>query len=127
MNHVEVIDEMVKSSLRGRGGAGFSAGLKEKFTSESCLRCEQKYMICNADEGEPGTWKDRIIMENDPHLLLEGMLIAAYAIGATKAFVYLRAEYYKSIELVGKAIEDARERGIIGKNILDLILPVISR
>ncbi len=117
MDHVEVIDEMVKSSLRGRGGAGFSAGLKKKFTSESCLRCEQKYMICNADEGEPGTWKDRIIMENDPHLLLEGMLIAAYAIGSTKAFVYLRAEYYKSIELIGKAINDARERGIIGKNI----------
>lgn len=117
MDHVEVIDEMVKSSLRGRGGAGFSAGLKKKFTSESCLRCEQKYMICNADEGEPGTWKDRIIMENDPHLLLEGMLIAAYAIGATKAFVYLRAEYYKSIELIGKAINDAKERGIIGKNI----------
>jgi len=117
MNHVEVIDEMVKSSLRGRGGAGFSAGLKKKFTSEACLRCEQKYMICNADEGEPGTWKDRIIMENDPHLLLEGMLIAAYAIGATKAFVYLRAEYYKSIDMVSKAIADAKERGIIGKNI----------
>ncbi len=117
MNHVEVIDEMVKSSLRGRGGAGFSAGLKEKFTSEACLRCEQKFMICNADEGEPGTWKDRIIMENDPHLLLEGMLIAAHAIGATKAFIYLRAEYYKSIDMVSKAIADAKERGIIGKNI----------
>lgn len=117
MKHVEVIDEMVKSSLRGRGGAGFSAGLKKKFTSEACLRCEQKFMICNADEGEPGTWKDRIIMENDPHLLLEGMLIAAYAIGATKAFVYLRVEYYKSIDMVSKAIADAKERGIIGKNI----------
>ena len=116
MNHVEVIDEMVNSSLRGRGGAGFSAGLKEKFTSEACLRCEQKFMICNADEGEPGTWKDRIIMENDPHLLIEGMLIAAYAIGATKGYVYLRAEYYKSIEMVGKAIEAARERGILGRN-----------
>ena len=117
MNHVEVIDEMVKSSLRGRGGAGFSAGLKEKFTSESCLRCEQKYMICNADEGEPGTWKDRIIMENDPHLLLEGMLIAAYAIGANKAYIYLRAEYYKSTDIVSRAIQDAQDRGIIGKNI----------
>jgi NADH:ubiquinone oxidoreductase subunit F (NADH-binding) len=74
-------------------------------------------MICNADEGEPGTWKDRIIMENDPHLLLEGMLIAAYAIGATKAFVYLRAEYYKSIDMISKAIADAKDRGIIGKNI----------
>jgi NADH-quinone oxidoreductase subunit F len=119
INHVAVIDEMVNSSLRGRGGAGFSAGLKEKFTSEACLRCEQKYLICNADEGEPGTWKDRIIMETDPHMLIEGILIAAYAIGATKAYVYLRAEYYKSITLVEKAITDARSKGILGKNILD--------
>ncbi|MFC2104598.1 NADH-quinone oxidoreductase subunit NuoF [Bacteroidota bacterium] len=116
-NHIEIIDEMLNSSLRGRGGAGFSAGLKEKFTSESCLRCEQKYLICNADEGEPGTFKDRIIMENDPHLLLEGMLIAAYAIGANKAFIYIRGEYYRSIELLEKAIQDAKEKGFIGKNI----------
>lgn len=118
INHVAVIDEMVNSSLRGRGGAGFSAGLKEKFTSEACLRCEQKYLICNADEGEPGTWKDRIIMETDPHMLIEGILIAAYAIGATKAYVYLRAEYYKSIAMVEKAIIDARNKGYLGHNIL---------
>lgn len=116
-DHLKIIDEMLSSSLRGRGGAGFSAGLKEKFTSESCLRCEQKYLICNADEGEPGTFKDRIIMENDPHLLLEGMLIAAYAIGANKAYLYIRGEYYKSIELLEKAIADARLKGFIGKNI----------
>ncbi len=119
MDHVTVIDEMVNSSLRGRGGAGFSAGLKEKFTSESCLRCKQKYIICNADEGEPGTWKDRIIMENDPHLLLEGMLIAAYAIGASKAYIYIRAEYYKAIEVLNIAIKDTIERGISGKGIFD--------
>lgn len=117
-SHVEVIDEMVNSTLRGRGGAGFSAGLKEKFTSEACLRCARKFLICNADEGEPGTFKDRIIMENDPHLLIEGMIIAAYAIGASQAFVYIRGEYYESIEKVAKAIETARERGFIGKNIL---------
>jgi NADH:ubiquinone oxidoreductase subunit F (NADH-binding) len=116
-HHIEIIDDMVNSSLRGRGGAGFSAGLKEKFTSESCLRCAQKYLICNADEGEPGTFKDRIIMESDPHLLLEGILIASYAIGADKAYIYLRGEYYDSIDRVGKAIETARERGFIGKNI----------
>lgn len=115
---VEIIDEMVNSSLRGRGGAGFSAGLKEKFTSEACLRCAQKHLICNADEGEPGTFKDRIIMENDPHLLLEGMLIAAFAIGASKAYVYLRGEYYESIRKVSHAIEAARSRGFIGTNIL---------
>ncbi|MEZ5000085.1 MAG: NADH-ubiquinone oxidoreductase-F iron-sulfur binding region domain-containing protein [Bacteroidales bacterium] len=109
---------MVNSSLRGRGGAGFPAGLKEKFTSESCLRCAQKYLICNADEGEPGTFKDRIIMENDPHLLLEGMMIAAYAIGANKAYVYLRGEYYESMEKVTRAIAQAKERGYLGPNIL---------
>lgn len=117
IDHVSVIDEMLNSSLRGRGGAGFSTGLKKKFTSESCLRCKQKYLICNADEGEPGTWKDRIIMENDPHLLLEGMLIAAYAIGASKAYIYIRAEYYRSIELLQKAILHIKERGISGQKI----------
>lgn len=115
---IEVIDEMLKSSLRGRGGAGFSAGLKEKFTNESSQKRVQKYLICNADEGEPGTFKDRIIMETDPHRLIEGMVIAAYSIGATKAFVYLRAEYYRSIFLVRKAIEQAYEKGFLGKNIM---------
>ena len=116
-HHIEIIDEMLSSSLRGRGGAGFSAGLKEKFTSESCLRCEQKYLICNADEGEPGTFKDRIIMENDPHLLLEGILIAAYGKGASRAYIYIRGEYHRSIELLEKAIKDATEKGFIGNNI----------
>ena len=116
---VEIIDEMVKSSLRGRGGAGFSTGLKKKFTSEACMRCEQKYLVCNADECEPGTFKDRIIMENDPHRLIEGMIIAAYAIGASKAYIYIRGEYYKSIEMLQKAIHDARERGFLGENIFD--------
>lgn len=116
-NHVEIINEMLHASLRGRGGAGFSAGLKEKYTDESGVGCDQKYIICNADEGEPGTFKDRIIMENDPHLLLEGMLIVAYAIGANKAFIYIRGEYYRSIELLQKAIYDAKEKGFIGNNI----------
>ncbi len=118
---VEIIDEMVKSSLRGRGGAGFSTGLKKKFTSEACMRCEQKYLVCNADEGEPGTFKDRIIMENDPHRLIEGMIIAAYAIGASKAYIYIRGEYYKSIDMLQKAINDAGERGFLGKNIFNSI------
>jgi len=114
---VEIIDEMVEASLRGRGGAGFSTGLKKKFTSEACLRCEQKYLICNADEGEPGTFKDRIIMENDPHMLLEGMIIAAYAIGATKAFIYIRGEYYRSINVLQKALEEAYGKKFLGDNI----------
>ncbi|MDT8401382.1 MAG: NADH-quinone oxidoreductase subunit NuoF [Bacteroidales bacterium] len=114
---VEIINEMVKSSLRGRGGAGFSTGLKKKFTSEACRRCERKYLICNADEGEPGTFKDRIIMENDPHRLIEGMIIAAYAIGASKAFIYIRGEYHKSIRALQKAIGDARMKNYLGENI----------
>ena len=114
---VEIIDEMVEASLRGRGGAGFSTGLKKRFTSDACLRCEQKYLICNADEGEPGTFKDRIIMENDPHLMLEGMIIAAYAIGASKAFIYIRGEYYRSISVLQKALEDARQNNFLGENI----------
>ncbi len=118
MSQTEVIDEMVRSSLRGRGGAGFSAGLKEKFTSESCLRCDQKFLVCNADEGEPGTFKDRIIMEKDPHLLIEGMAIAAYAIGASKAYVYVRGEYYRSAGNIEKAIVAAKQEGYLGENIL---------
>jgi NADH:ubiquinone oxidoreductase subunit F (NADH-binding) len=114
----KIIDEMVNSSLRGRGGAGFSTGLKEKFTSESCKTCRDRYIICNADEGEPGTFKDRIIMENDPHLLIEGMLIAAYSISATKAYIYIRGEYYLSIQRIQEAIQQASEVGFVGKNIL---------
>ena len=114
---VEIIDEMVNSSLRGRGGAGFSTGLKKKFTSEACMRCRHKYLICNADEGEPGTFKDRIIMENDPHMLIEGMIIAAYSISATRAYIYIRGEYYRSIRMLEKAIDDARSKGFLGNNI----------
>ncbi len=117
MDHVKVIDEMVNSSLRGRGGAGFSAGLKNKFTSEGCLRCAQKYVVCNADEGEPGTFKDRIIMESDPHMLIEGIIIASHAIGATKAYIYIRAEYYLSIKRLQKAIDDARAKNFLGEKI----------
>ena len=116
-NRIELIDELVDASLRGRGGAGFSTGLKKRFTSEAASG-GGAYLVCNADEGEPGTFKDRIIMENDPHLLIEGMLIAAYAIGAAHAYIYLRAEYYESIEMIRTAVDAARERGYIGENIL---------
>ncbi|MFZ4400385.1 MAG: NADH-quinone oxidoreductase subunit NuoF [Bacteroidales bacterium] len=118
MQATAVIEEIEKSGLRGRGGAGFPTGIKNRFTSESCDDCE-RYVICNADEGEPGTFKDRIIMENDPHLLIEGMLISAYGIGATKGYIYIRAEYYLSIERLKKAIESAYNRGYLGKNILN--------
>ncbi|MBN1387961.1 MAG: NADH-quinone oxidoreductase subunit NuoF [Bacteroidales bacterium] len=114
---VEIIDEIVKSKLRGRGGAGFSTGLKKRFTHEAMHESGKKYLVCNADEGEPGTFKDRIIMENDPHRLIEGMIIAGYAIGAERAYIYIRGEYYKSVEMLQKAIDDARARGFLGSNI----------
>ena len=118
MRPVEVIDELLEAGLRGRGGAGFSTGMKQRFTSESCLSCPQRYVVVNADEGEPGTFKDRVIMEQDPHLYLEGTIIAAWAIQATKGYIYLRGEYTDSIKKTKKAIEDAYERGYLGKNIM---------
>ena len=121
MSPEKIIYELIQSGLRGRGGAGFSTGLKKKFTSEaSCVLLEcMRYIVCNADEGEPGTFKDRIIMEGDPHLLVEGMIIAAYAVGAKKGYIYVRGEYYKSVDMTRKALEIARERGFLGDNILD--------
>ena len=116
----KVIYEITQSGLRGRGGAGFSTGLKKKFTSEATcklLEC-MHYMVCNADEGEPGTFKDRIIMEKDPHLLIEGMVIAAYAVGAEKGYIYIRAEYYQAIDRIRKALERARQHGFLGNNML---------
>jgi len=113
----QVIDEIKKSGLRGRGGAGFPTGTKWEFTRKA--PGEEKYVICNADEGEPGTFKDRLILEGDPHKLIEGMLIAGYAVGASKGFVYIRGEYALSIERLEKAIGQARQYGLLGDNILE--------
>jgi len=110
-----VISEIQRSGLRGRGGAGFPTGLKWSFTAPG----DEKYLICNADEGEPGTFKDRLILEGDPHRLIEGMLIAAYAIGASKGYVYVRGEYALSIARMERAIEVARTAGLLGDHILD--------
>ncbi|RKX44013.1 MAG: NADH-quinone oxidoreductase subunit NuoF [Thermotogae bacterium] len=116
MKPEDVIDEIKRSGLRGRGGAGFPTGLKWEFTAKASG--DQKYVLCNADEGEPGTFKDRLIMEGDPHSLIEGMIIAGYAVGATKGYIYIRGEYYGSIDIIRKAIEDAYEYGFLGKDIL---------
>jgi len=113
-----VFEELISSGLRGRGGAGFPAGTKGESTAKSCVDC-LKYVICNADEGEPGTFKDRIIMETDPHTLIEGMLIAGWSVGAIKGFIYIRGEYYLSIERVKKAIEQAESKGFLGESILN--------
>ena len=116
----KIVYELIQSGLRGRGGAGFSTGMKKKFTSEaSCVLLEcMRYIVCNADEGEPGTFKDRVIMEQDPHLLLEGMIIAAYAVGAEKGYIYIRGEYHQSINMIRNALERAAEHGMLGENIL---------
>ncbi len=111
----EIVDMVKASGLRGRGGAGFPTGLKWSFTAP--LEDKPKYIVCNADEGEPGTFKDRLIMEGDPHKLIEGMAIAAYAIGAEMGYIYIRGEYGLSISRTQKAIEDAREYGLLGKDI----------
>lgn len=115
----EIVGSIVDSGLLGRGGGGFSAGLKEQFTSEACISCDERFVVCNADEGEPGTFKDRIIMENDPHRYIEGMLIAGWAIMATRGFIYLRAEYTTAIERTYKALQTVRDAGLLGDNILD--------
>ncbi len=112
----EDIIQMVKDSgLRGRGGAGFPTGLKWSFIPKDA---PEKYLCCNADEGEPGTFKDRGIMEYDPHLLIEGIAIASYAIGARKAYIYIRGEFVFAAKRLQKAIEEAYEKGFLGENIL---------
>ena len=116
MTPEQVVDEMLKSGLRGRGGAGFPTGLKWKFAQQQPKG--QKYMVCNADEGDPGAYMDRSTLEGDPHSVLEAMIIAGYAIGATKGFIYIRAEYPLAIHRLQVAIRQATELGLLGKDIL---------
>ena len=111
----QVIDEILKSGLRGRGGGGFPTGLKWKFAKNSVS--DKKYVCCNADEGDPGAFMDRSILEGDPHAVIEAMAIAAYAIGADQGFVYCRAEYPIAVKRLQIAIKQAREYGLLGKNI----------
>ncbi len=113
----EVTAIVYDSGLRGRGGAGFPAGAKWKLLTR--FRVKTVYIICNADEGEPGTFKDRYIMEYDPHLLIEGMTIAAYATGAHHGFIYIRGEYEKIADGLVTAIEEAVSKGVLGNNIMD--------
>ncbi len=112
----EVIEIVEKSGLRGRGGAGFPTGLKWKFTREAAGT--EKYIVCNADEGDPGAFMDRNVLEGDPHRVIEGMIIGAYAIGANLGYIYVRAEYPLAIKRLKIALAQARERGFLGENIL---------
>ncbi|HRU20072.1 MAG TPA: NAD(P)H-dependent oxidoreductase subunit E, partial [Kiritimatiellia bacterium] len=116
MKPQDVVDEVSKSGLRGRGGAGFPTGKKWSFAAMQ--PAGQKYMVCNADEGDPGAYMDRSTLEGDPHSVLEAMTIAGYAIGADKGFIYIRAEYPLAIQRLENAIAQSREYGLLGSNIL---------
>ena len=112
---INIINEVKLSGLRGRGGAGFSTGLKWSFISKDVKG--QKYVVCNSDEGEPGTFKDRDILRYNPHQLIEGMAIAGYVIGATIGYNYIRGEFYEPIHAMEKALEEAKDAGFLGENI----------
>src|SRR5688572_31605070 len=112
----QIVEEVKFSDLRGRGGAGFPTGLKWSFLDKKSEK--PRYLVCNADESEPGTFKDRYLMEKLPHLLIEGMITSSYALGAKTSYIYVRGEYYYIITILEKAIEEAYKNGFLGKNIL---------
>ena len=116
MSSEDIIKEVKTSGIRGRGGAGFPTGMKWDFASKS--PGEVKYVLCNADEGDPGAFMDRCVLESDPHAVLEGMIIAAKAIGSHQGYIYCRAEYPLAVKMLNLAIEQARNHGLLGKNIL---------
>jgi NADH-quinone oxidoreductase subunit F len=116
MSPADVIEEVKKSALRGRGGAGFPTGLKWSFVPKDSPK--PKYVVCNADESEPGTFKDRYLLERDPHALIEGMIIAGWALGASTGYIYYRGEYRYLIEIMDRALGEAYAAGLLGENIL---------
>lgn len=116
MSPDQVTDEVKNSGLRGRGGAGFPTGMKWSFIDKKSAK--PKYLVCNADEGEPGTFKDRFLMQFNPHILIEGMVLASYALGANTAYIYIRGELFYVLNILEKAIAEAYQNGFLGKNIL---------
>jgi NADH-quinone oxidoreductase subunit F len=116
MTPAEVIEEVKKSGLRGRGGAGFPTGMKWSFLDTRSNN--PRYLVCNADESEPGTFKDRYLMDRIPHLLIEGLVVSSYALGANTTFIYVRGEFKTQIGILNKAIREAYDNGFLGKNIL---------
>jgi NADH:ubiquinone oxidoreductase subunit F (NADH-binding)/(2Fe-2S) ferredoxin len=117
MTPAQVMQEVIDSKIQGRGGAFFPTGLKWSFAAKE--KSPVKYIICNADEGEPGTFKDRLILEGDPHAVIEGMVLAGYAVGASQGYIYIRGEYHMSIGHMQWAIDQARKNGLLGKNIFN--------
>lgn len=116
MSPEEVVEEVKKANLKGRGGAGFPTGLKWSFLAKP--EGVPRYLLCNADESEPGTFKDRYLMEKIPHLLIEGMIVSSYALGSNLSYIYIRGEYMWVLEILEKAIAEAYDKGFLGKNIL---------
>jgi formate dehydrogenase iron-sulfur subunit len=116
MSGAEIVDELVKSGLRGRGGAGFPTGIK--WRTVMLAESAQKYIVCNADEGDSGTFADRMVMESDPFLLIEGMAIAGVAVGATRGYVYLRSEYPNAVAIMNEAVAVAQREGVLGARVL---------
>src|SRR5476649_2395216 len=116
MNPADIVDEVKKSGLRGRGGAGFPTGMKWSFLAKP--EGVERYLVCNADESEPGTFKDRYLMEKIPHALIEGMITSSYALGAKTSYIYIRGEYFYVARILETAIEEAYAAGLLGKNIL---------
>jgi NADH-quinone oxidoreductase subunit F len=115
MSPADIIEEVKASALRGRGGAGFPTGMKWSFVPKDSPK--EKYIVCNADESEPGSFKDRYLMERDPHSMIEGMIIAAYALGSSTGYIYTRGEYKYLIDIMDVALAEARDAGMLGKNI----------
>ena len=124
-NPAGIVEEVTQSGLRGRGGAGFPTGIKWKTVADT--EADQKYIVCNADEGDSGTFADRMIMEGDPFVLIEGMTIAGIAVGATKGFVYIRSEYPHAIAVMNDAVEIARRTGMLGKKVAGSAFRLRSR
>src|SRR6476646_6388581 len=116
MSPDDVINEVKKSALRGRGGAGFPTGMKWSFVPKDSPK--PKYVVCNADESEPGSFKDRYLMQYDPHALIEGMIMAGHALGSNTGYIYTRGEYNYLIDIMDVAIAEAREAGILGDKVL---------
>jgi len=116
MSPDEVVEEVKKSGLRGRGGAGFPTGMKWSFLAKP--EGIPRYLVCNADESEPGTFKDRYLMEKIPHLLIEGMILSSFALGANQSFIYIRGEFMYVLNILEKAIAEAYAKGYLGKNIM---------
>ena len=120
----QVTEEVKKSGLRGRGGAGFPTGMKWSFLAKP--EGVPRYLVCNADETEPGTFKDRYLMEFIPHLLIEGLIVSSYALGSNRTYIYIRGEYAWIVDILEQAIAEAKNNGWLGKNILGRVLIVRS-